>query len=106
MTLRHLAMAAVAAFALNTAAPAAESEGAPQSAAKKQAPSQTVRQAQEALRQYGFYKGPSTGVMGSQTRKALQAFQATQGLQPSGQLDPTTLASLSVDVNASVGGSR
>lgn len=42
---------------------------------------QDVRQAQEALKNQGHDPGPVDGIMGSQTRQALRAFQSKNGLK-------------------------
>jgi peptidoglycan hydrolase-like protein with peptidoglycan-binding domain len=54
-----------------------------------------VQDAQQKLQQEGFYKnGQIDGVVGPQTRQALQQFQQSKGLPSTGQLDQQTLAAL------------
>lgn len=50
--------------------------------------------AQLALNRRGISSGPIDGVVGSQTRAALRAFQRAEGLPPSGDLDAATLERL------------
>jgi peptidoglycan hydrolase-like protein with peptidoglycan-binding domain len=57
----------------------------------------TVRQAQERLMSEGFDPGGVDGRLGQQTRQGLKDFQAAKGLEPSGQLDPQTIAALGLD---------
>lgn len=61
----------------------------------------TVRQAQEKLISEGFNAGPVDGRLGQQTRQGLKDFQESRGLQPSGQLDPQTIAALGLDSDSS-----
>jgi peptidoglycan hydrolase-like protein with peptidoglycan-binding domain len=57
-----------------------------------------VQDAQQKLQQEGFYKnGQIDGVVGPQTRQALQQFQQSKGLSATGQLDQQTLAALDVN---------
>lgn len=58
---------------------------------------QDVRQAQEALKNQGHDPGPVDGVMGSQTRQALRAFQSKNGLKQTGMLDAETKQKLNID---------
>jgi hypothetical protein len=53
-----------------------------------------IRKAQEVLSRKGFDVGAIDGVMGSRTRAALQSFQHSVGLPPSGELDAETLRAL------------
>lgn len=55
-----------------------------------------VRQVQQALKDKGHDPGPIDGVMGPQTKQALQGFQQAQGISGAGELDQQTLAALGV----------
>ena len=57
---------------------------------------QDVRQAQEALKNQGHDPGPVDGIMGSQTRQALRAFQSKNGLKQTGMLDAETKSKLNI----------
>lgn len=54
-------------------------------------------EAQIALSRAGFSCGPIDGVLGTQTRAALQAFQARENLPVTGRLDPATRDVLVLD---------
>ena len=58
---------------------------------------QDVRQAQEALKNQGHDPGPIDGVLGSQTRQALRAFQGKNGLKQTGVLDAETKQKLNME---------
>jgi len=69
-----------------------------QSGMNQQLSQNTIQSAQQKLQQDGFYKsGQVDGVMGPQTRQAVQRFQQAKGLPSSGQLDQQTLAALGVN---------
>lgn len=55
-----------------------------------------VRSAQQQLNQDGYNAGPVDGVVGPQTRAALQKFQSSQNLPQTGRLDQKTMAALNV----------
>jgi peptidoglycan hydrolase-like protein with peptidoglycan-binding domain len=55
-----------------------------------------MRQVQEQLQATGFNPGTIDGMLGPQTRKALQWFQNTKGLVPTGEPDEKTLDTLGV----------
>jgi lipoprotein-anchoring transpeptidase ErfK/SrfK len=57
-------------------------------------PAQTILEAQVALAQLGISAGSIDGVIGSQTRSALRAFQQTRQLPVTGELDAATKAKL------------
>lgn len=59
-------------------------------------------EAQVALVRYGISAGSIDGVMGSQTRTALRAFQRREGLPVTGGLDESTLARLVPEGGASI----
>jgi peptidoglycan hydrolase-like protein with peptidoglycan-binding domain len=75
--------------------------GQQQSSAGANADSATVRHAQERLMSEGFNPGPVDGRLGQQTRQGLMDFQQSKGLEPSGQLDPLTIAALGLDSDSS-----
>jgi localization factor PodJL len=49
---------------------------------------------QVALQRDGYYAGPTDGMLGSQTREALAAFQADHGLTVTSAVDGPTLQTL------------
>jgi peptidoglycan hydrolase-like protein with peptidoglycan-binding domain len=55
-----------------------------------------VSRAQLILMRYGFYREEIDGLYGPAMNFALRNYQARFGLQPSGRLDPETLASLNL----------
>src|SRR5215467_11127717 len=57
-----------------------------------------ILKVQQALKEKGHDPGPVDGILGPSTRAALQAFQKSQGLDPSGRLDRVTLAKLGVQL--------
>lgn len=57
----------------------------------------TLLRTQVALERRGFSSGSLDGVMGSQTRAALRAFQQQHGLPPTGNLTEATVDALSFD---------
>jgi peptidoglycan hydrolase-like protein with peptidoglycan-binding domain len=60
-----------------------------------------VRQVQQALKDKGHDPGQIDGVMGPQTKQALQSFQQAQGISGAGELDQQTLAALDVQGDSS-----
>jgi hypothetical protein len=58
------------------------------------APNQIVVSVQQQLQADGYYSGPIDGVLGSQTRYALAAYQADHGLAVTSAVDEPTLATL------------
>ena len=55
-----------------------------------------IRQAQRQLQEEGFAPGRIDGVLGSQTRVALQQYQAKRGLPRTGELDEATSRALGI----------
>jgi Putative peptidoglycan binding domain len=51
---------------------------------------------QSELAQRGYYQGKIDGVIGSESRQAIRAFQAAQGLSVSGVIDPKLLSALGI----------
>jgi peptidoglycan hydrolase-like protein with peptidoglycan-binding domain len=58
-----------------------------------------VRGVQQRLRQSGFYRGRIDGVWGSGTTVAMERFQRSRGLEPTGTLNPMTASALGFDPN-------
>lgn len=65
--------------------------------------SENNRQVQEALKAKGNDPGPIDGRMGPKTRTALKAFQETNGLKATGQLDNQTAEKLGVGKTTAMG---
>jgi hypothetical protein len=66
---------------------------------------QDVKKAQEALKSKGHNPGSMDGVMGSQTRQAIKAFQKANGLKETGSLDAETAEKLGVEKGTASGAS-
>jgi hypothetical protein len=58
------------------------------------APDQVIVNVQNQLQRDGYYAGPVDGILGSQTRQALAAFQADHGLAITSAVDRPTLSTL------------
>jgi hypothetical protein len=56
----------------------------------------SVHDAQQALKDKGFYTGSVDGIYGPLTRKAVRSYQRQQNLTADGRLGPQTLSSLGV----------
>lgn len=80
---------------------AMEKPGAERGAGGQAADAETIKQAQEQLKSAGFDPGPTDGIMGPQTQKALKDYQQSKGLKASGQLDQETRQAL---LSAGAGG--
>jgi peptidoglycan hydrolase-like protein with peptidoglycan-binding domain len=65
---------------------------------------QTVREAQQALKDKGHDPGPIDGMWGPQTQAAVKEFQEKEKLQASGRLDQRTLSALGVEEQTSATG--
>ena len=59
-----------------------------------------VRQVQTTLQQQGLYTGAIDGVWGPRTEAAVQSFQQSHALNPSGQLNSPTLAALNLPADS------
>jgi peptidoglycan hydrolase-like protein with peptidoglycan-binding domain len=67
----------------------------------------TIRKAQATLNARGYKAGSADGVLGESTRSALRAFQKSEGIVVTGDLNPRTLARLGIDEpRAAAGSSR
>jgi hypothetical protein len=53
-----------------------------------------IEDVQSALADRGYYRGVIDGILGAQSRQAIEAFQADQGLPVTGQIDGKLLAAL------------
>jgi peptidoglycan hydrolase-like protein with peptidoglycan-binding domain len=49
---------------------------------------QSIRSVQQNLNRLGFHAGPEDGIMGTQTRRAVTAYQTHMGMAPNGILTP------------------
>jgi peptidoglycan hydrolase-like protein with peptidoglycan-binding domain len=58
------------------------------------APSETVREVQQVLRDQGYYDGPLDGVLNPQFRRAIANFQRAKELPRTAHLDGRTMAAL------------
>jgi peptidoglycan hydrolase-like protein with peptidoglycan-binding domain len=58
--------------------------------------SDSIKQAQQALKDKGFDPGPIDGVDGQKTKAAVRDYQKSQNLTPDGRLGPQTLSGLGV----------
>jgi His-Xaa-Ser repeat protein HxsA len=85
--------------AANEQAPNATMQQGEQSTASVRVSRQQVRQIQEQLKTQGLYKGRIDGMMGPETKQAIQQFQQQNNLQATGTLDQQTLAALSSGTN-------
>jgi len=56
----------------------------------------SVRSAQQTLKDKGLYAGPVDGINGPLTRKAVRTYQRQQNLTSDGRLGPETLSSLGI----------
>jgi peptidoglycan hydrolase-like protein with peptidoglycan-binding domain len=60
----------------------------------------SVRAVQARLRTLGFYGGAVDGVWGEGTQVAIENFQRGRGLQPDGQLGPSTITAMGLAPDA------
>jgi peptidoglycan hydrolase-like protein with peptidoglycan-binding domain len=58
---------------------------------------ESVKKAQQALKEQGYYQASIDGVMGPETRSALKQFQEKEGLSTTGHLDSDTRKRLGVN---------
>lgn len=56
-----------------------------------------ARQLQQKLKEQGLYNGPIDGILGPQSRRALEQFQEQQGFEGNGSLDQQTAQALGLD---------
>ena len=60
-----------------------------------------IKNIQEALKDKGNDPGPVDGIVGPQTKKALQAFQSSQNLKTTGRVDAETAKALGIEHGSS-----
>ena len=87
----------------NTNAPAG-SGNANASTTKKRGPvfratKDQIKQAQDILRQRGFYSGESAGKLDPTTREGLKKYQEAEGLKVTGTLNAATLQKMNVTLS-------
>lgn len=70
-------------------------DGVAQTMGDKPAP----KQIQQALKNAGIYKGKVDGTVGPKTKKAIEEFQAQNGLKVDGKVGPKTWKALSAHLN-------
>ena len=92
--MKRLLIASAAVLALAACANDTRQPLAPAAAV---APSPAVSEAQSKLASMGFYSGPVDGIMGAETRLAVERYQASRGLATDGILGGATLATLRSD---------
>jgi N-acetylmuramoyl-L-alanine amidase len=63
-----------------------------------------VQEIQTRLKKWGYYGGDLDGIYGTQTKKAVTAFQKKNGLAADGIAGPATLAKLGISTSGGVGG--
>ena len=59
----------------------------------------SVQDIQQALKNANLYEGKIDGISGSNTRKAIEAFQSQNGLKPDGKIGPKTWGKLKEYLN-------
>lgn len=101
-------LAAFAGFAGSATAqrrgdPRLEQEASPGSGTSRTISPALVRQVQEALHARGYDAGAVDGHWSHATQRAVRSFQGASGLEPTGQLDPPTLAALGLTAGAGEG---
>lgn len=71
-----------------------QSQQGQQQQGQQQANKDQIRQAQQRLKDLGFYEGQIDGIYGPETEAALREYQARQGLQVTGALTQETQQAL------------
>lgn len=72
----------------------------PASVAEQPQPSPAVREAQQQLQRSGFYAGAIDGLWGPETQLAVERFQQSRGLEPTGRLNAATENAIRASANA------
>jgi peptidoglycan hydrolase-like protein with peptidoglycan-binding domain len=78
----------------NTLSASPETSGTSAQSQMPQVGGNAVKQAQEALKSEGFYKGAVDGILGPETKTAISHFQNAKGLPQTSTLDQQTLSAL------------
>ncbi len=104
--MKRLLTAIFAATLCLSAGAAAQNSNTPMAAAnantaKKRGPvfratKEQIKQAQELLKQRGFYAGDATGKLDTPTRDGLKKYQGAEGLKVTGTLNAATLQKMNV----------
>lgn len=82
-----------------------KSDGTAASADERRYSRATIRKVEETLNARGFKAGPVDGTLDETTRTALRAFQKSETIQVTGNLNPRTLERLGIDDNTASAGS-
>ena len=77
-----------------------QKDGAAAGASAPKYGASTIRKVQETLNARGFKAGAANGVLGETTRSALRAFQKSENIVVTGNLNPRTLARLGIDAKS------
>jgi peptidoglycan hydrolase-like protein with peptidoglycan-binding domain len=90
--------------AQNTNSTTTKGGGNANTAEKKRGPvfrstREQIKQAQDILKQRGFYSGESTGKLDAATREGLKKYQGAEGLKVTGTLNAATLQKMNVTLN-------
>ncbi|MDT5295693.1 MAG: putative peptidoglycan binding domain [Acidobacteriota bacterium] len=96
-----LSLSAFAAAAQNTNSSTTTGNGNANVATKKRGPvfranKEQIKQAQDVLKQRGFYAGESTGKLDAATREGLKKYQGAEGVKVTGTLNAATLQKMRI----------
>ena len=106
--MRRMLSASLAALLSLCTIAAAQTGGSPATAssagaktAKKRGPifratKDQIKQAQELLKQRGFYSGEATGKLDAETRAGVKKYQQAEGIKVTGTLNRVTLEKMNV----------
>jgi peptidoglycan hydrolase-like protein with peptidoglycan-binding domain len=80
-----------------------KSDGTAASPGESKYSAATIRKVEETLNARGFKAGPADGKLDETTRTALRAFQKSENIAVTGNLNPRTLSRLGIEQSASAG---
>jgi len=80
-----------------------KSDGTAASAEDSKYSPATIRKVQQTLNARGYKAGPVNGKLDETTRSALRAFQKSENIPVTGDLNPRTLSRLGIEQSASAG---